>query len=376
VEAVVRLAGGVAHDFNNLLTVISGNAEGMLESEGSGAFRTELEQIADAARRAAVLTNQLLAFSRQLVLNPRPTNLAHVLESAWGDLEQALGPGIQVHREVAPASGAVYVDAAQLGKAMGHLVRNAAEAMPTGGEVVITVRDQEVDRELAATRHPMPPGAYVLLEVRDNGPGMDAETLRRAMEPFYTTKGRKHGTGMGLPTVYGIVKQSGGFLWIDSAPGSGTTCQLYFPRLADPTAPARPRTPARGDANGGRGTILLVEDEDLVRQLAARTLARAGYQVVEAPNAHAALVEVRERGLCPSLLLTDVVMPGMDGRELATVLERELPGMPVILMSGFVDPRVPVRHPGGPSRLFLEKPFALDRLRSMVRDAMHAASAL
>ncbi|MBL8959512.1 MAG: response regulator [Gemmatimonadetes bacterium] len=371
VEAVVRLAGGVAHDFNNLLTVIAGNAEGILERGAEGEFRAEIAEIADAARRAAVLTHQLLAFSRQLVLHPRATDLDRVLDLVWDDLARQAGPSVRLVRHTR-TSGGIVVDAAQLASAIRQVVCNAIEAMPDGGDVHVAVEDADLDDTATERLHPMPPGAYVLLEVRDTGTGMDDETLRRAMEPFFTTKGQKHGTGMGLPTVYGIVKQSGGFMWLDSSPGGGTTVRLYFPRITEPALLSRSRTPARVHAGDGQGSILLVEDEDLVRQLTRRTLVRAGYHVVEAPNAHAALVEVRERGLTPTLLLTDVVMPGMDGRELATLLERELPGLSVILMSGFVDPRVPLAGREGSARVFLEKPFTLDRLRSLVREAMRA----
>jgi two-component system, cell cycle sensor histidine kinase and response regulator CckA len=375
VEAVVRLAGGVAHDFNNLLTVIAGNAEGILERGGEGEYRAEIEEIADAARRAAVLTHQLLAFSRQLVLNPRATHLDRVLDLVWDDLTRTAGPAIRLHRHAHMPSGGIVVDAAQLAGAVRHLIYNAIEAMPAGGDVYVTVADADIDGRAAEQLQPMPPGPYVLLEVRDTGVGMDGATLRRAMDPFFTTKGQKHGTGMGLPTVYGIVKQSGGFMWLHSSPGEGTSCSVYFPRIAEPGLLSRSRTPVRVSAGEGEGSILLVEDEDLVRQLTRRTLVRAGYHVVEAPNAHAALVEVRERGLVPSLLLTDVVMPGMDGRELASMLERELPGLAVILMSGFVDPRVPLAGHEGSARWFLEKPFTLDRLRDLVRDAMRAPQA-
>ncbi|MBK8248409.1 MAG: response regulator [Gemmatimonadetes bacterium] len=371
VEAMVRLAGGVAHDFNNLLTVIAGNAEGILERGVDGELRVEIAEISDAARRAAVLTHQLLAFSRQLVLHPRATHLDRVLDLVWDDLARLAGPGVRLTRHTRVAGGVV-VDQVQLAAAVRQLVCNAIEAMPGGGEVHVTVEDADLDDTATERLHPMPAGGYVLLEVRDTGTGMDDETLRRAMEPFFTTKGQKHGTGMGLPTVYGIVKQSGGFMWLDSSPGEGTTCRLFFPRIAEPSLLSRSRTPARIAGGDGQGSILLVEDEDLVRQLTRRTLVRAGYHVVEAPNAHAALVEVRERGLTPTLLLTDVVMPGMDGRELATMLEGELPGLAVILMSGFVDPRVPLAGREGSTRVFLEKPFTLDRLRDLVRDAMRA----
>lgn len=372
VEAVVRLAGGVAHDFNNLLTVIACNAQAILEASDGGEHRAEVEEIALAARRAAVLTHQLLAFSRQLVLNPRATQLDHVVDLVWDDLTRAAGRSIRLHRPDRDASGEIVVDAAQVAEAVRHLVFNAIEAMPDGGDIWVTIMDVDVDDHAVRTLRPMPPGPYVRLEVRDTGVGMDATTLRRAMEPFFTTKGQKHGTGMGLPTVFGIVKQSGGFMWLDSQPGEGTTCVVYFPRVADPVLLSRMRTPVRARIAEGEGSILLVEDEDLVRQLTRRTLVREGYQVVDAPNAHAALIEVRERGFMPSLLLTDVVMPGMDGRELASLLEREMPGLAVILMSGFVDSRVPLAGVDGTARFFLEKPFTLERLRALVRDAMRA----
>ena len=372
VEAVVRLAGGVAHDFNNLLTVITCNAQAILEASDGGEHRAEVEEIALAARRAAVLTHQLLAFSRQLVLNPRATRLDHVVDLVWDDLTRAAGRSIRLHRSDGDAGGEIVVDAAQVAEAVRHLVFNAIEAMPDGGDIWLSVTDVDVDAHAVRSLRPMPPGPYVRLEVRDTGPGMDATTLQRAMEPFFTTKGQKHGTGMGLPTVFGIVKQSGGFMWLDSQPGEGTTCVVYFPRVADPVLLSRTRTPVRARIAEGEGSILLVEDEELVRQLARRTLVREGYQVVDAPNAHAALIEVRERGFMPSLLLTDVVMPGMDGRELASLLEREMPGLAVILMSGFVDSRVPLAGVDGTARFFLEKPFTLERLRALVRDAMRA----
>lgn len=374
VEAVVRLAGGVAHDFNNLLTVIAGNAETILELGDAQPWRREILEIADAARRAATLTHQLLAFSRQQVLNPRATDVGDLVRTQRPALEHLAGPRVRFEVSTAGEAALAFVDADQLVEALRHLVRNASEAMPDGGDVVLAVRVEDVDADAAAERTPMPTGAYVVLSLRDSGLGMDAGTLARAFEPFFTTKGQKHGTGMGLPAVYGIVKQSGGFIWLDSAPGAGTTCEIYLPAVDVHATSVRQRTPVRGHALR-EGAILLVEDEDLVRQLARRTLERAGFQVVDAPNAQVALSAVRDGGFVPDLLLTDVIMPGMDGRELASVLEEEYPGVAVILMSGFADPRLPMLTPtGGTRRFYLEKPFSLEDLRQRVREALAAAA--
>jgi two-component system cell cycle sensor histidine kinase/response regulator CckA len=215
----------------------------------------------------------------------------------------------------------------------------------------------------------MPRDAYVLLEVRDTGEGMDEATLARALEPFFSTRGTRHGhgRGMGLPSVYGIVKQSGGFIWLDSALGAGTTVRIYLPRVGVDVARPVSRTPAP-TSSGERATILVVEDEELVRILARRTLERSGYQVFDAPNADAALTLVRQHGVQPDLLLSDIVMPGMDGRTLAGVLTHELPGLPVILMSGYFDQRA--IGPGAEAWGFLPKPFTLAELRAAVRDAV------
>jgi two-component system, cell cycle sensor histidine kinase and response regulator CckA len=371
IEAVVRLAGGVAHDFNNLLTVIAGNAQSLLdELPADSAHRLEIAEIAEAARRASTLTHQLLAFSRQLVLRPRLVNPADVLAQRWDALLADARPGIALEREVAPSLGPVRVDPQLFGQVVTHLVRNAIDATRGRGRITVTLDNETVDEVFAATHRPMAPGNYVVLAVADDGVGMDVPTRQRAFEPFFTTKDQKHGTGMGLPTVYGIVKQSGGYIWLDSEAGHGTTCRVYLPREHEPATVPRQRPPAVVAPSPEGALVLVVEDEDLVRLLTRRTLERAGYRVVEAPNAAAALDLVRRQGVQPSLLLTDIVMPGMNGNELAAVLERDLPGLPVILMSGFVDQRVPLVGVGGGRWSFIAKPFALDELRRCVREAL------
>jgi CheY-like chemotaxis protein len=370
VEAVVRLVGGVAHDFNNLLTVIGANAQHLTqELPADSALRREAGEIAEAARRAATLTHQLLAFSRQLVMQPRHGRLTDLVADAWPQLQRLITPGVELRRLPDTSSALAWVDPALLTQALGHLVQNAVEAMPHGGTVAVGVRDVYLDSGFAAEHRPMTPGHYVLLEVSDNGVGMAADVLGRALEPFFTTKGQKHGTGMGLAAVYGIVKQSGGFIWLDSRVSFGTTCRIYLPRAPERESSPRVRTPSPIPRPEGLFTILVVEDEDLVRMLAKRTLERAGYRVVDAPNGHVALDLVREGNVQPDLLLTDIVMPGIDGRDLAATLETECPGMGVILMSGFVDRReanviASTRWP------FLPKPFSLDDLRSKVRETL------
>jgi two-component system cell cycle sensor histidine kinase/response regulator CckA len=373
IEAVVRLAGGVAHDFNNLLTVIVGNAQSLLDDLPlDSAHRTEIGEIAEAARRASTLTHQLLAFSRQLVLRPRLVNPAEILAQRWDNMAADAGSGVTLERVVDPASGPVRVDPQLFDQVVTQLVRNAIDATRGAGRITVTLENAVVDEVMAANHRPMAPGEYVVLDVTDDGVGMDVATRKRAFEPFFTTKDQKHGTGMGLPTVYGIVKQSGGYIWLESEPGVGTRCRVYLPRERTPAAATRQREPVVAAASPDPALVLVVEDEDLVRILTCRTLARAGYRVVEAPNGSVALDLVRRQGIRPGLLLTDIVMPGMNGNELAAILEREIPGLPVILTSGFVDQRVPLVGVGGGRWSFMAKPFSPDDLRRCVREALGA----
>ena len=371
IEAVVRLAGGVAHDFNNLLTVIAGNAESILaEMHAGSVHHTELAEIAEAARRASTLTHQLLAFSRQLVLQPQIIDPNEVVTARWESLVNLAGPPRRLSRAISKELGAVSVDPSLFGQALTHLVRNAAEATREEGSIEVALSNVILTDDYVAEHRPMPVGEYVLLRVHDTGVGMDADTLARAFDPFFTTKTQRHGTGMGLPSVYGIVKQSGGYIWLESEPGRGTECLVFLPRVLPRAGVPRARTPVRVLRQGAPPTIVVAEDEDLVRELTRRTLERAGYHVVDAPNGHAALELVRSRGLQPDLLVTDIVMPGMDGRELAAAMEIEFPGLAVVLISGFADQREPALSLGAGRWGFLAKPFGLDELRRVVSEAL------
>ncbi len=367
IEAVGRLAGGVAHDFNNLLTVIRGNAQLILATGGLPTEQQEeLDEISQAADRAATLTRQLLAFSRQQVLQPRVLDLNEVVAAVWKLLERLVGEAVTLECNAGDSLGAVTADPVQVEQVLLNLVVNARDAMPNGGRLVIETSNLAADEAFARAHPPMPAGEYVRLSVADNGLGMDAITLSRAFEPFFTTKELGHGTGMGLSTVYGVVKQSGGFIWVDSVLGKGSTFAIYLPRTTTtPRAGGGRTTPA--EVRRGSETILVVEDEQLVRAMARRTLERAGYRVYEAANGEEALTIARELGARLDLLLTDIVMPVMGGRELAATLQRERPELCILFMSGYTHEREAHLSAGGGISHFLHKPFTLDELRGRVR---------
>ena len=376
IEVVGRLAGGVAHDFNNLLTVIRGNAQMLQETAGfPSALRQELDEIAQAADRAATLTRQLLAFSRQQVLEPQVLDLNAVLGDVWKLLERVAGESVTMEENFSGSLGAVTADPAQIQQVLLNLVVNARDAMPGGGRLFIETSNVVATAEFANAHTPMTPGEYVRLAVRDTGEGMDAETKARAFEPFFTTKVQGRGTGMGLSTVYGVVKQSGGFIWVESEPLRGSTFTIYLPRTRS-SAPMGP-VPSAAAVENRRGseTILVVEDEELVRSITRRTLERAGYRVLEAVNGHEALLAARALGAELDLVLTDIVMPVMGGRELAAVLNRERPLLSILFMSGYTHEREAHLSPGGGVSHFLHKPFALDELTSRVRLVLDQAAA-
>ena len=367
IEAVGRLAGGVAHDFNNLLTVIRGNAQLLLTGgEIPVRARDELDEIAQAADRAATLTRQLLAFSRQQVLQPRVLNLNEVLADVRDLLARLVGEAVALELQADASLGQVTADPAQVEQVLLNLTINARDAMPHGGRLVIETANVAADAGFALQHRPMPPGEYVRLTVRDSGVGMDATTMARAFDPFFTTKAPGHGIGMGLSTVYGVVKQSGGFIWIDSAVGEGSTFTIYLPRCADAALAIAPRRVERENWRGSE-TILVAEDEVLVRAMTRRTLERAGYQVYEAGNGVEALVIARSLGDRLHLLLTDIVMPEMGGRELAATLRLERPSLSILFMSGYTQERDAHLSAGGGITHFLHKPFTLDELRGRVR---------
>jgi PAS domain S-box-containing protein len=341
-EAVGQLAGGVAHDFNNLLTVILGNVrflEMLVDEEGPGT--RELADIAEAAERSANLTRQLLAFSRRQVLRPRELETGRVVEELEGFLRRLIGEDVVVRTRVHGEPGRILADRGQFEQVLINLAVNARDAMPGGGRLELAVRDRDLTEPMETGVVEVPPGRWVEVTVRDTGTGMDAGTLARVFDPFFTTKEAGEGTGLGLSTVYGIVKQSEGFVWAESTPGEGSLFRILLPRAGveadgDPVA----AEDGSGEAEpGGDRDILLVEDEDTVRNLLQRVLERAGHRVTAVGTAESALAAL-EGGAPADLVLTDVVMPGMSGRDLASALEVSHPEIPVLYMSGYTDDAV------------------------------------
>ncbi|PYV38761.1 MAG: histidine kinase [Acidobacteria bacterium] len=374
-EAIGRLAGGVAHDFNNLLTGILGYSQLLLESVGPNDPKYEgLRAIKDSADRAASLTQQLLAFSRRQILQPKVLAFNVVV----ADLERMLRRLIGEHIELVIASdkplGAVRADPGQVGQIIMNLALNARDAMFHGGTLTIETRNVDV-RENSAGED-LEPGRYVLLEMKDTGLGMDQETQAHLFEPFFTTKGKGLGTGLGLATVYGIVEQSGAQIRFSTALGRGTSFKIFFPRVAEPAeSPERPADPPLSKTPRGSETVLLVEDEEVVRQIARVFLERRGYKVLEATHGGEGLTLCKKHQEPIDLLLTDIVMPEMGGRELAEQAKLLHPEMRVLFMSGYTDDiliREGIKLQGTP---FLQKPFALQALARMVREVLDSKDA-
>jgi len=356
-EAVGRLAGGIAHDFNNLLTVITSYGELLLEDLSPGdSRRDDVEQIRKAAEAAAALTRQLLAFTRQQVLEPKVLNLRAIVAGTEKLLQRLIGADVHLTTSLASDLGAVKADPGQLEQIIINLAVNARDAMPGGGRLSI----EAANLEQVEGR----PGRYVLLAVSDTGIGMDEQTKARIFEPFFTTKESGKGTGLGLATVYGIVKQAGGFIWVDSEPGRGTSFEVYLPRVDEPAAPAITR-PAPAEPARGTETVLVVEDAPAVRLVTRQVLERYGYTVLEAPTGDIALrIAAKHHGPI-HLLLTDVVMPGLSGRQLAGQLSQLRSEMKVLYVSGYADT---VESAGA----YLQKPFAPEALARRVRDVLDA----
>ena len=371
-EAVGRLAGGIAHDFNNLLTVITSYSDLLLEDLAPGdAKRDDLEQVRKAADGAAALTRQLLAFSRQQAVEPRVVSLNTVVEGLHKILRRVIGEDIELTTTLAPDLGAVRADVGQLEQVLMNLAVNARDAMPTGGRLTVETANVEHDPDYARDREAAAVRQFAMLAVSDTGCGMDEATKVRIFEPFFTTKEPGKGTGLGLATVYGIVKQAGGFIWVYSEPGQGTSFKIYLPEV-DATAE---RTTAVAGARAPRGTetVLLVEDAAAVRAVTKQVLERQGYVVLEAPDGEAALRLAQQHRGPIHLLLTDVVLPRVSGRELAERLTQVRPDMKVLYASGYTDDSV-VRH--GILELgtaYLQKPFSPESLARKVRNVLDAA---
>jgi PAS domain S-box-containing protein len=377
-EAVGQLSGGIAHDFNNLLTVIIGNAE-LLEAELQGNDRLHplAEVTLDAAERSASLTQRLLAFSRRQTLEPKPTDVRQLVEDMEDLIARAAGTQVTIEYRYADDIGLANIDPAQLETAILNLVVNARDAMPGGGRITIAISNVEIDESSAQLNPDAKPGDYLMIAVSDTGTGMPPEVLARVFEPFYTTKEVGKGTGLGLPMIYGFAKQSGGHVKIYSEVGHGTVVRLYFPRIGSPSlVPALP-TAEPEELPRGNETILLVEDDKLVRAHTEGQLTELGYRVTAAGSADEAIKVSRLTGR-PDLLLTDVMMPGrVNGRELALRMRERWPDIRVLYTSGYTDGALPDVVDGAADGLhFLSKPFRRRDLALKVREALDAPAAV
>jgi PAS domain S-box-containing protein len=369
-EAVGRLAGGVAHDFNNLLTAILGSTDLLLESLAADhPGREDAEETRKAALRAADLTRQLLAFSRQQILAPRVLDLNEVVAKMDRLLQRLIGDDVELRTVLAADLGAVRADPGQLEQVIVNLAVNARDAMPGGGKLTIETMNVALEETYMAPKTVVAPGSYVMVAVSDSGTGMDAATQARVFEPFFTTKTPGQGTGWGLATVYGIVKQSGGYVCVQSETGRGTTFKVYLPRVDAPIEAAAPDPVGTASLRGSEG-ILLVEDQAEVRNLLRRLLEARGYHVLVAASGPDALrLTVQHPGPI-DLLLTDVVMPGMSGREVALLLAPAHPKMKTLYLSGHTDESIARHGLLEPGIAFLQKPFTADALARKVREVL------
>ncbi len=371
-EAVGQLAGGVAHDFNNLLTVINGYAQLLLARlHESDPLRADAASILQAGERAAALTQQLLAFSRRQVLQPRPLDVGRVVEHLRPMLDRLLRADIVLQTVLPDALPAVMADPVQLEQVLVNLAINASDAMPSGGTLTFGASTIDVDAETAA-RHDLAAGAFVALTVVDTGIGMDEETLRRIFEPFFTTKGKGRSSGLGLPVAYGIIRQSGGHLAVRTAPDRGTTFTIYLPQSDRPAATDVASGYADARTADGQGTVLVVEDHEAVRRLAADVLRAHGYDVLAAAHGDEAVALAAASGARVDLLLTDVVMPRMSGREVADTLRRQQPGLAVLYMSGYTADAIGQDAALDAGRHHLAKPFTPTELVQRVREVLAA----
>ncbi len=369
-EAIGRLAGGVAHDFNNLLTIIGSYTDFALDTVRDPDLLADLREVREATRRAEALTRQLLAFSRRQILQPVVVDLNTLVTSTERMLRRLIGEDIDVVVAKGQWLWATRVDPGQIEQVLMNLAVNARDAMPGGGRLTVTTANVELDEGYAARHVDARPGPHVRLTVSDTGCGMDDTTRARIFEPFFTTKGPGKGTGLGLAMVYGIVKQSGGSIEVESAPGLGSTFSIYLPR--DTTLVREESRPSVSDRVMGTETILVVEDEEGVRNLAQRILSAAGYRVLVAGSSEEALRHCEDSDLNVALLLTDVVLRGENGRDLAERLAPRWPGMRVLFMSGYTDDTIARCGIVGGETPFIGKPFSVDALTRKVRASLDA----
>ena len=369
-EAVGRLAGGIAHDFNNLLTVIKGYSQlSSMELNEGDPLKVNIEEIQRAANRAADLTRQLLAFSRRQVMEMKVLDLNTILRDLEKMLHRVLGEDIELVTFLAEGLGRVKADRGQIEQVIMNLAVNSRDAMPSGGKLTVETANVELDEDYARNHVAVTPGRYVMLSVSDTGVGMTPEVRERVFEPFFTTKEKDKGTGLGLSTVYGIAKQSGGNIWVYSEPGQGTTFKIYLPRADEPLQEVREKVVKEELPHGGE-TILVVEDEEKVRKLTVEVLMRHGYRVLEAANGPKALLICESNKGPINLILTDVVMPAMSGRELTKKLLLLHPEMKVLYMSGYADNAIVHHGVLEEGMNFIQKPFTIDGLTRKVREIL------
>jgi signal transduction histidine kinase/ActR/RegA family two-component response regulator len=370
-ESIGSLAGGIAHDFNNLLTVIRGYSSILVPKVDDPEAHEAVNRIDQAAEQAAELTGQLLAFSRQQVLLPEVSDMNAVVDETLTMLERLLGKDILLESVLDPELASILIDRSQLAQVILNLAVNARDAMADGGSLTIHTENRVLDAPYAAAHRDVSAGRYVLLQVTDSGIGMDEETCSRLFDPFFTTK--ENGTGLGLSTVYGIVKQSGGHIWVYSEPGLGTTFKVYFPATDDPILP--PISPVTVSSVEGTETILFVDDNAALRQLITKMLERYGYTVHAAHDGKDALRIAGEHKASIHLLLTDVVMPGLNGGEVAEILAKDYPALRVLFTSGYPADTVVKRGITESRVAFIQKPFLADELATKIRAVLDSGPA-
>jgi two-component system, cell cycle sensor histidine kinase and response regulator CckA len=361
----------VAHDFNNLLSVIKGYTELLLdEITQDDPKRQDLEQIEKASQRAESLTSQLLAFSRKQILQPEILDLNAAINDMSAMLRRLIGEDIELISITPQDLGLINADPGQIQQIVMNLSVNARDAMPQGGKLIIETANVDLDNHYIRDHPIMGKGSYIMLAISDNGIGMDAATQARIFEPFFTTKEKGRGTGLGLSTVYGIVKQSNGYIWAYSEPGKGTTFKVYFPRAKVASLQPKDNGKYRIDAESSK-TVLLVEDEKSVRALASRILSERGYNILQASDGMEALKIAREHSGNIDLVLTDVVMPGINGKTLVARLKSERPGIKSLFISGYTDSTIADRGILDSNTAFLQKPFTVQSLAQKVHEVIN-----
>ena len=371
-EAIGVLAGGVAHDFNNLLNVINGYSELVLEDLAQdNPMRRDIEQVREAGQRAATLTSQLLAFSRKQILQSEILDLNSVIADMSSMLRRLIGEDIEFVSITQPGLGLINGDPGSIQQIVMNLAVNARDAMSQGGKLTIETGNVDLDQDYLHRRPMAKAGPYVMLAISDNGIGMDAATQAQIFEPFFTTKEKGKGTGLGLSTVYGIVKQSNGFIWVYSEPGKGTTFKIYFPRASGEISELTGESKLEHRSRGSE-TVLVVEDEESVRALACRILRERGYVVIEAADGIEALRLAENHAGQLHLILTDIVMPGMSGKNLVSNLETARPGIKSLYMSGYTEGTIVHQGVLDSNVAFIQKPFTSKDLVRKVREVINS----